>query len=389
MFRGPSANGTSVTMTPAGAATWGVGMRWTGARLATLLAVMVIIGVGVWAWKSGADVGSNAAPIGLGGVAGDTATAAKIAPGEAVPAATAAASRGASADPLPTLQTPLRLSLPELERRAAAGEPKAACRLAAEFAYCAQLRTQLAGVEQMMERELTLRQPDAPGSEASAGMHARRKYLVDMAKARADDVLRETAHCDDVAAAQPATIARHWRAAALGGHVASMRHYAVGNAFRISDTLENLPALALYRTEAESIARRAVDAGDARTIAALAAAYSPLNDGSRRTYLAQAVRPNVVESLALYMQLRAASGPESDGSARMITARIAQLSRIASPQQIALAQSRSAQRKPVSPVGLSPYTLSGGGLEDVSREECTDDALSGIDSTSVVAPRDF
>ncbi len=72
---------------------------------------------------------------------------------------------------------------------------------------------------------------------------------------------------------------RYWRSAALGGNVAAMRHYAVGNAFRMNDTLDNLDALRVYRSEAEAIAQRAVAAGDLITAMTLANAYSRTGGG--------------------------------------------------------------------------------------------------------------
>lgn len=82
-----------------------------------------------------------------------------------------------------------------------------------------------------------------------------------------------------------------------------MTQYAVGNGFRVNEVLQNLEALAIYKREAEETARRAAAAGDFHAAAALAAAYSPLNADTARTYLAQVVKPEPVAALDLYLRL--------------------------------------------------------------------------------------
>ncbi|WP_394696851.1 hypothetical protein [Pseudoxanthomonas japonensis] len=125
-------------------------------------------------------------------------------------------------------------------------------------------------------------------------------------------------HCEGAPAFPSQDRVRYWRVAALGGNVAAMRHYTVGNAFGLNDTLENLDELHLYRNEAEAIAKRAVAAGDLPTTLALAAAYSPQPRNGRRFYLAQVVKPDPGQALALYLHVqdRLRDGPPLTQPAR-------------------------------------------------------------------------
>ena len=78
------------------------------------------------------------------------------------PAATGASSKvgytairsesGTPAD-LPPIELPFRLALDELQARAKAGDPSARCRLAAEHAYCDDIRSALASVDGSLERQ--------------------------------------------------------------------------------------------------------------------------------------------------------------------------------------------------------------------------------------------
>ena len=211
-----------------------------------------------------------------------------------------------SARPLPSLDSPLRLILPELQRRAA-NEPAAACRLAAEMEYCDNLRMRLAGAENNLdnfERQLE-RMPQETQQQRD-----QRQRMAESYQSMTERLLTQSEHCAQVPPISPEQRAAYWRRAALAGVPAAMRHYASGNAFRYQDVLDNLPGLATYRSEAESIARAAAERGDARMLASLAFAYSPQRDGMRRNFLGQAVQTNAVESLAMFLQLRDSLPPQ-------------------------------------------------------------------------------
>ncbi|QCW26126.1 hypothetical protein FE772_11035 [Lysobacter enzymogenes] len=167
--------------------------------------------------------------------------------------------------------------------------------------YCDSLRMRLAGAENnldMFERQLErMPQDTAPQRE-------QRQRMAESYQTMTDRLLTQSEHCAQVPPISAEQRAAYWRRAALAGQPAAMRHYASGNAFRYQELLDNLPGLATYRGEAESIARTAAQRGDARMLASLAYAYSPQRDGMRRGFLGQVVRPNAVESLALFLQLR-------------------------------------------------------------------------------------
>ncbi len=205
------------------------------------------------------------------------------------------------AAPLPPLGAPLHHSFAQLKRRADTGEPAAACRLAAELERCNNLMTRLSAVEAATRRrEAILKMRPADGAWHADTLAA----MDDANRAAVNALAAESEHCDQAPQLGAVARAAYWRTAALGGHIPAMRHYAVGNAFQWRELLNALPALTLYRAEGERIARQAAAAGDTATILALAAAYSPRDADSRGHFLAQIVREDAPESLALYQLLR-------------------------------------------------------------------------------------
>jgi hypothetical protein len=199
--------------------------------------------------------------------------------------------------PLPDPQRPLREVLPDLRARADAGEPDAACRLAAEMEYCDRIAAQLSSMSEVMRPANTRL---SSGAQMAPELQTVIRQSQQAMSAGAEQLLRESEHCEGVAPISASRRLQYWRSAALGGNVAAMRHYAVGNAFRTNETLDNLDNLRVYQHEAETVARRAVAAGDLPTIMALAAAHSPAPH-FRRHLLAQTVAPDRSQALALYM----------------------------------------------------------------------------------------
>lgn len=368
------------------------------------LVALAATGAGMYYW--GRRSGTEAPPPAVAAAA-PAADAAKPAAGAPRAAAIARYDAG-TARPLPSVDTPLRLILPELQRRAAS-EPAAACRLAAEMEYCDGLRTRLAGAENnldMFEQQLERMPQD------TAQQREQRQRMAESYRNMTDRLLTQSEHCAQVPPITPEQRAAYWRRAALAGVPAAMRHYASGNAFRYQDVLDSLPGLATYRGEAESVARAAAQRGDARMLASLAYAYSPQREGMRRSFLGQAVRPDPVESLALFLQLRdalpaqeaggddanaaAPAGPGLRGprgpagrnfnSRDMVDAQIRALTRDLSPEQASQARARAAERaqdwsRPkmpeTSPAGAGPtpnvppmFLLQGGFVPDAQRQDC-------------------
>lgn len=202
---------------------------------------------------------------------------------------------------LPALKVPLDQSFAQLKQCADAGEPAAACRLAAELERCNALMTRLSSVDAATRGRKEIQEKFAAGNSEQKAIAANMEHA---ARAEASALAVEFEHCGQAPQLDPVARALYWRTAALGGHLPAMRHYAVGNAFQWRELLNTLPALALYRSEGERIARRAAAAGDTATILALAAAYSPRDSDSRGQFLAQIVAEDAAESVSLYQLLR-------------------------------------------------------------------------------------
>lgn len=372
-------------------------------RMAIWLLALAATAAGMYYWgrHSGEDHGaaqaSTAEATEAGAVASTPAAAGSGAKTVAIPRYT-----GVAARPLPPLDTPLRLVLPELQRRAA-DEPAAACRLAAEMEYCDGLRQRLSGAENNLdnfERQLE----SMPATTAQ--QREQRQRMADGYQSMTEKLLAQSEHCAQVPPLTAEQRAGYWRRAALAGHPAAMRHYASGNAFRYQQLLDNLPALSVYRGEAESIARTAAQRGDARMLASLAYAYAPGREGMRRGFLSQTVQPDPVESLSLFLQLRdslpaptdAGAAPPAPGGGwrgggrrgfgpggvprrEMIDAQINALSRELSPEQASLARTRAGERAQswAAPTQATPGAnnegppspmFMQGGMPDVQRQEC-------------------
>jgi hypothetical protein len=299
-------------------------------------------------------------------------------PDRQAPVLDASASRpsrasAASDAPLPLLATPLRDSLATLRQRADAGEPAAACRLAAEFEYCQQIRYRLAAASEAMQDQEQIRLSRSLNLSEEA-----RRNMREMMAANSERLLKESEHCRGVPLSTSAERVHYWRQAALGGSMPALRHYAVGNAFRNNETLENLDALGVYRREAEALAWRGVASGDLLTGLALASALSPQRNELRRYFLAQAVQPDKVKALALYLHLKRQleSAPVSlDGPRaqleRLSGELLAELdaSAQAKARELAAGYARDWAPMPLDSLLMHPSPRQHG-TPDTAREEC-------------------
>lgn len=303
--------------------------------------------------------------------------------GESASNAGGNASRGPASKveerPLPSVDMPLGAVIDDLKRRADRGEANAACRLAAEWTYCQGLQRQLQGNEAMLrdQERMAVRVSSAENMKR-AGMSAEAlERGINYAQDQVDRSRSQLAHCDGVPAPRPDEITRYWRRAALAGHLPSKRNYAVGNAFRRDEVLDNLPALAVYRQEAVRIAREAVAQGDLRAAIALAGAYSPQNARSR-TYLSQLVEPDAGEALGLLYRINDVIGrsgryPVHANVRSELAGMIEDLEATMSPQDVQAAGNRAGNSPPLVAgfrdlQGLS--MVAGGFVADVPREEC-------------------
>lgn len=271
--------------------------------------------------------------------------------------------------PLPDLQLPLRDVLSDLRARANAGEPDAACRLAAEMEYCDRIATQLTSISEAI-KSTNVRLPQ--GTRMTPELQATIRQTQQTMAAGAERMLEESAHCEGVPAVSANQRLQYWRTAAVGGNVVAMRHYAVGNAFRMNETLENLDNLRVYRREAETFAKRAVAAGDLSTVLALAAAHNPAQPG-RRYLLAQAVTPDRPQALALYLYAQSLMRDE----ARFATLRsfidqtVRNLEQDLDATSLARARAQAADHMRAQPtLSASVQGAVFGHTRDVERHEC-------------------
>ena len=247
------------------------------------------------------------------------------------------------APPLPATDLPLRYTLDQLKRQAAEGDPRASCRLAMELDHCNALHESA----RMLKAQASRRPIGSPDMT----QERLREHIAFMGR-WADNLDQSSWRCEGAPIASPQERMHHWRAAALGGHVPAMTHYAIGSGFRRIDTLQNLAALETYSREAETMARRAAAAGDPLALSALIHAYTPdpaqyaHNPAMKRLsevrlaggqYLRQAVKQDLVEALALTLLARQAdagnAGVAAQPEAEILAMRAEALDSVATPEQ--------------------------------------------------------
>lgn len=275
--------------------------------------------------------------------------------------------------PLPPLDAPLDSVLDDLRRRAAAGEPAAACRLAAELSHCDELRYRRADDQRWLaQRQAALRAIPNPDVRQTAMKNIERE-MAERGE-RLDAIER---HCAAVKTPTPQESVEQWRRAALLGHPAAMRQYASGNAFRMTSLMDTLPMLQTYKREAEPIARRLAAQGDFSMAVALAAGYNPSPMGSR-SLLAQTLKPDGAMSLALYELAKQTLANETDlryaSLRRDIDTAIEDLRANLSPDELARARGLSAKAfvdwKPLEVKGAPERISTTGGQRSVHRASC-------------------
>ncbi|NIK41457.1 hypothetical protein FHY12_003832 [Xanthomonas arboricola] len=273
--------------------------------------------------------------------------------------------------PLPPQGTPLRSVFADLRRRAEMGDPRAACRLAAESQRCENLHEQVASYDEQLWK---LKQAGRTASaSARAGLSSNETAL----EAIGDSLLNQVKDCEGAPQLSSAERVALWRQGALAGQPAALANYSVGNAFKFRELLEVAPQLERYRREAEGMALQAAAKGDLRTSLVLAAAYSPRRDSGDRVFLAQVVKPDISRSLALYRrggQLLPAKSPAQTRS--VIDDNIAWLQQRASPAELARADALTGQwsREWSSVVANTPTELiveADGGVASMGPARCS------------------
>lgn len=218
--------------------------------------------------------------------------------------------------PLPPRGTPLAAMLPELERRAAAGESPAACRLAAELSTCRGVQAARDEHARWLAERRTALELSSAGRDAAAVETFNRVFEQELAM-REQRLQALERHCDRVQAPTGAELALRWQHAARLGDPAAMRHYASGRAFGWGTIIETAPLLPQYQLEAETMARERVRAGDLAMTLQLAAATAPF---ASRTHslLGQVVDEDLALSVALYRRALSALETEDSHNARRV-----------------------------------------------------------------------
>lgn len=237
-----------------------------------------------------------------------------------------------AASPLPRGRT-LRDVTPELERRAEAGEARAACQLAREMDFCAATERNAKYLADVAAR---IR---ATPSDQLASEKNRTDVLgtlADLASVRAE-------YCEGMSEVPASDRVKLWREAALKGHLPSMLQYGSGLAFGNDQTLAALEELATYRRIGVGIMEQAAERGSLDAAIMLGRAYSPQMSGPDRSpLLRQAAKKSATESVAYYMlaeQIRADSMVEQPNALSIQTA-LAGVKETLSPAEIAVAEQR-------------------------------------------------
>lgn len=273
-----------------------------------------------------------------------------------------------AARPLPPLDAPLRLIASELAARATQGDAQAACRLAAEYEWCDALNSarSMAAVRVAQLPPLQAGQPAAPDLFADERQVVRAE--LDTAEGRF------VRHCADAPPLDAARRVNYWRQAALQGHPAALRHYAIGNAFRFHDLLDALPELERYRREGGALALRAANAGDLAMMYALAMAHTEGSDGGYRPFLAQTLAPDAGRALVWFRRLQAAPAvqrlPETHALRQEIESYLSSLARLVPPNELQRAEAALAGYRAPSDTDPLPQAYPNGGLFDVARNDC-------------------
>lgn len=217
-------------------------------------------------------------------VPGGAVVARNAAAGSAAPAALPA-----TALPLPSPDTPIASILADLERRARAGDPRAACRLAAELGRCATLARRQASAFQPQQ---ALIQPGTAQPDP-----AQVERFVDFAARQQVELERDQALCAGVPAERLREATPWLYAAARGGSEAARVVFVTG-AWTMVDpyAMRHADVLAAYSRDAERMALASVEGGSPEMLRMLGMAYASRDS---RHALGGVVDPDPVRAHAL------------------------------------------------------------------------------------------
>ncbi|PRH81678.1 hypothetical protein [Arenimonas caeni] len=263
------------------------------------------------------------------------------------------------AGPLPPLDAPLAQVAEELERRAAAGEPGAACRLAYELSAC----RWSSGDHETHVRWLRRKTQELDRLEAQKNSAAitrfRSEFDRDLAR-REQRLAERNERCAGYTELDPGVMAQRWYQAARLGSLSARRIWAGGDALPPDGLLASTGELALYRATATDMAWQLVREGDLPTTLRVAHALAGLHS-SRYGLLAQALPEDRAMALALYRRAHLAlDGNDSRGAGalrKQIAEELDLLGELSTADQRAEAERRALEFADWSPVEASDRWL--------------------------------
>jgi hypothetical protein len=219
----------------------------------------------------------------------DTAPASAASAGASNALRAAPSSAARPALPLPPPGAPLAGILDDLERRARAGDARAACRLAAEIGRCA-------GLARRQALPTPLQYPAAsPGGNPVDDKQLER--YVDFAARQQLELERDETVCAGVPRERLRDATPWLLAAARGGNTAAMVVYVSGMWTAVDPyALRHADVLAAYSREAERMALALVEAGSPELVRSLGMAYA---GGAAHGALGSVVEPDPVRGHAL------------------------------------------------------------------------------------------
>jgi len=200
--------------------------------------------------------------------------------------------------PLPSLDAPFAEVFDELRDRAARGDHRAACRLAAEAQRCGRVLDDARSIAEIGLRA-SQSDPDIDRSDWSP----QRLQLVEAQLERVHRLVERVdgmeQHCSGAPGIAPGQKLAWWHQSARAGNPAAVRGLISGDAFPPDAWFNLLPQLEAIRRDLLPMAWRAHRAGDLEASIALKAAYADASRAGRVLPLSQVVEPDEATALAL------------------------------------------------------------------------------------------
>ena len=323
-------------------------LRLSAIVIALVMATVLFLKYGPWSADVALADDESAAEVASAADGGTAVGESPAEPSTAGPAAPGAAPAG----PLPPLDAPLSEVGPELERRAAAGEVGAACRLAAELSNCRWSRGDDESHVRWLRRQNE--ELDRLGNQGDVAAISAFKARFDGELAQRELMLaRRKARCEGYTDVSASTMAQHWYQAARLGSPSARRVWAGGEALPPDGYLDATAELALYRATGGDMAWQLVREGDLAMTLRVAHALSGVQR-NRYSLLGQALPEDPAMAIALYRRvlaaLEASDRQPAEGLRRQIRAELEVVEDLAGAEARAEAARRALDAEGWSPV---------------------------------------